>query len=207
MNSGNNAKSIMIQYCRKLYDKGLMPGKDGNVSLRVDQEMVIVTPSGVCKGTVTEDELVFMKVTGEVISGSKQSSETPMHLAAYKIRKDAGAVIHAHRRSIGAFALAGKPIDTRYAPFAYLHLGKIGSVPYITPGSAGLHEAVAEALSSGHAAIILLSHGSLVIGRDIQDAVEKLDMLEAYADMLLKAQLLGGAKILSDKELGEITQG
>lgn len=200
------ARRVLVEYCRRLYDKGYVPGIDGNVSVRADGDRVLVTPTGVSKGSVTEEELSLLSLSGEFISGRKPSSETPMHLAALNV-SGADAVIHAHSPNIGAFALAGEPIDTRCAPFAYIHLGVVGEVPYITPGSREFHEAVETALKEGSRALILFGHGSLVAGRDIGEAFDMLDLFEAYAGMLLRAQLLGGAKPLLDEELKLIKGG
>ncbi len=201
------ARKLLIEYCRKLYGKGYVPGIDGNVSIRVDGGKALVTPSGVCKGTVIEEELSLVSLSGEFISGKKPSSETPMHLAAFRADSSAAAVIHAHSPNIGAFALAGEPIDTRCAPFAYIHLGIVGEVPYITPGSREFHEAVEKALNEGAHALLLFGHGSLVTGRCIEEAFNNLDLFEAYAEMLLKAQLLGGAKTLTNGELKQVKGG
>jgi L-fuculose-phosphate aldolase len=203
----DEARSVIIAYCRRLYDKGFVPGVDGNVSLRVDGGRALVTPTGVCKGAVTEEQLSLLSLEGKHISGDRPSSETPMHLAAYRRRADVNACIHAHSPNIGAFALAGEPVDTRYAPFAYIHLGIIGEVGYITPGTAEFHEAVEAAAGGGARALILFGHGSLVLGRDMREAFERLDLFEAYAGMLLRAQLLGGAKPLSDAELLRVKGG
>lgn len=198
----------LIEYCRLIYDRGFLPGIDGNVSVRVDEDTVLVTPTGISKRTVTENELVYIKVEGQIISGNNSpSSETPMHLEAYRQRKEVGAVIHAHSCSIGAFAFAGKTLDTRSAPFAHFHIGTVGEVPYITPGSPALHKKVREAYESGCRALILMNHGSIVLGSNLKDAYQRLDMLEAYARMLLDAQILGGAKLLTGEELREITGG
>lgn len=199
------ARKVLVGYCRKLYDKGYVPGIDGNISIRLDGDKALITPTGVSKSAVIEEDLALLSLSGEHISGKRPSSETPMHLAALNVR--GGAVIHAHSPNIGAFALAGEPIDTRCAPFAFIHLGIIGEVPYITPGTHEFHKAVEDAVKSGSNALILFGHGSLVIGRDLEDAFNKLDLFEAYAGMLLKAQLLGGAKALSDEELKQVKGG
>lgn len=75
------ARKTMIEYCRILYDKGYVPGIDGNISVRVDGDKALITPTGVSKRTVTEEELALVSLSGEFISGKKPSSETPMHLA------------------------------------------------------------------------------------------------------------------------------
>lgn len=201
------AREVLIEYCRRLYDKGYVPGIDGNVSVRVDGGNALITPAGVCKGTVTQEELALLSLSGEHISGNKPSSETPMHLTALRTDNNVGAVIHAHSPNIGAFALAGKPIDTRCAPFAYIHIGVVEDVPYITPGSREFHDTVEKVLKEGAHALLLFGHGSLVTGCDLGEAFNKLDLFEAYAGMLLRAQLLGGAKTLTNEELKQVKGG
>lgn len=204
----NEARKAVAEYCRRLYEKGFLPGKDGNISARVDPGLIIVTPTGVSKENITEDLLVCLNLSGDVVSGTtKPTSEAKMHIAAYRARPDAGAVIHAHSENIGAFVLARKAIDTRCAPFAYIHLGMIGQVPYITPGTPELHKTVEEELLKGYRALQLMGHGSIVLGADLGEAFERLDLLESFAGMLLKAQTIGGAKVMTKEELDSIIGG
>jgi L-fuculose-phosphate aldolase len=200
-------RSVIIECCRRLYDRGFFPGVDGNVSLRVDGGRMLITPTGVCKGTVSERQLSLMSLEGEHISGDKPSTEAQMHIAAFKRREEINACIHAHSPNIGAFALTGEPVDTRCAPYAYMHLGIIGEVKYMTPGTAGLHETVGTELDRGFTALLLFGHGSLVLGSDMQEAFERIDLFESYAGTLLRAQLLGGAKALDDDELFKVRSG
>jgi L-fuculose-phosphate aldolase len=198
----------VAEICRTLYEKGYMPGVDGNISMRVDENHAIVTPSGVCKGRVKEDQLVLMSLSGEKIKGDlKPTSEAPMHMAVYALRPDVNAVIHAHSPNAVAWAMTRRPLDTRYAPFAYYHLGTVGLVPYLASGSPELHRAVADEIKTGGCAMMLASHGTMVLGADMQDAFAKADLLESYCDMLIKALALGGACVLTDKELNELHAG
>lgn len=204
----NTQRERLSEYCRKLYRRGFMPGIDGNVSARLDSRHALVTPAGVCKERITPNALVLMALTGENLSdGLCPTSEAPMHLAAYRRRPDIGAVIHAHSVNATAFALARRRIDTRHAPFAFAHLGAIEYVPYCTPGSPALHEAVEAAFAKGHKALLLESHGMLTAGRDLPEAFALADLFEAYAGMLIRAQLLGGAYTLGGDELSKIRGG
>ena len=204
----SQVRKTMIEYCRRLYDKGYMPGIDGNVSMRVDEKTAIVTPSGVCKGDVTEDQLVLMSLSGEVLKGDmKPTTEAPMHLAAFLYNSSAGAVIHAHSPNAVAYSMARRPLDTRCAPFAYEHLGTVGLVPYITPGTVEFHQAVAQQIKDGRMAMLLCSHGAMVLGTDMHEAFVTLDLVEAYSEMMIKAALIGGAYVLSDAELSQIVSG
>lgn len=201
------AREALAECCRRLYGKGFLPGMDGNISVRVGEDSALITPSGVSKAKITGDMLVHMRLSGEVISGGRPSSEASMHLAVYRSRSDAGAVIHAHSPNIGAFAVSGKRIDTRCTAFSYFHLGEIAEVPYITPGSAEFHSAVGQRVSEGYNSFLLYGHGSLALGSDIEDAFARMDLFEAFAGMLIKAEALGGAKPLSAEDLAKITGG
>ena len=112
-----------------------------------------------------------------------------------------------HSPYANSFALAMKPIDTKYAPFAHFHLGEAGYVEYRTPGSPEFHAAVGSCIEEGHIAIVLASHGTMVLGRDIPAAFAKADLLENYAKMLIHAKTLGGAYKLDDKQLHDIVSG
>ena len=207
MKESEDRKEV-IEFCRRLYDKGHMPGIDGNVSMRLDSDRAIVTPAGVSKGRVTEDQLVLMSISGEQLKGDmKPSSETPMHLAAFQHRPEVGAVIHAHSPNAVAWSMTHRPLDTRYTPFAHHHLGAVGMIPYITPATAKFHCAVTEQMKSGYKAMLLASHGAMVVGTDMHEAFVTIDLLEAYCGMLIKALTLGGAYVLTGKELDEITSG
>lgn len=208
MNRKTNARKTVIEYCRKLYDKGYLPGVDGNISMKVDDSTILITPSGVSKQIVTQDDLVLVNLSGKSIDEHKKPSvETAMHLAAYNGNSAINAVFHTHSSSVTAFALARKKIDTCCAPFAHYHLGIVDNVCYSPPGSDELHANAAASIKSGHITLLLESHGSLVLGTDMQDAFVKADLLENYADMLIKAKLLGDAHVLTDEEISEICVG
>lgn len=204
----NEKKTQIIQYCRKLYDKGYLPGLDGNISMRADENSILITPSGMGKDIVTEYDLVLVGLDGETLSSNDNPSiETPMHIAAYKQSKEINAVIHMHSPYATTFALARHTIDTRYAPFAHVHLGEIGYVSYNAPGSEVFHEEVTGFFKNGHKVMLLESHGSIVLAENMESAYAKADLLENYAMMLLSAKALGGAKMLSEEELKNIYAG
>lgn len=204
----SEARAQAAEFCRRLYDKGFMPGIDGNVSIRLDGERALVTPTGISKRRVTAEQLVLMSLSGERLKGDLQpSSEAPMHLGVYRHRPDVGAVVHTHSPNATAWAMTHRPLDTRYAPFSHIHLGAVGHVPYLSPGSAAFHQAVAEQVMAGHSAMMLCSHGAMTLGTDLDEAFDRMDLMEAYCGMLFKAAALGGAYLLTDRELDEITGG
>ena len=200
-------RETLIEYCGRLYDKGLLPGIDGNVSARAGEDTMLITPSGKGKDTLRPKDLVLMDMFGSVIGDGMPSTEAPMHIEAYRKSLNTGAVIHMHSPYANSFALARQPIDTKYAPFAHFHLGEAGYVEYITPGSPDFHNAVGRCIEEGHIAIVLESHGTMVLGPDIPSAFAKADLLENFAKMLIHAKTLGGAYKLGDDQLHDIVSG
>lgn len=208
MGNQSKVKETIIANCRKLYDKGYLPGIDGNISMKVDDETIFITPSGVAKDVVTQDDLVLVSLDGQVLGGQKKPSiETPMHIAAYNNQSSVTAVIHSHSPNVAAFAIARKKIDTRFATFAHFHLGEVGYVPYSAVNNGTFLDDVASLMKNGHISILLENHGSVVLGTDMHDAYAKVDLLDNYAGMLIKASSLGGAHALTDKEISDIDAG
>lgn len=207
MSRESKARKQLVQYCRKLYDRGFLPGIDGNISMRLDEQSILITPSGISKQVVKPSELVKIGLSGEVLcKGKLPSIETNMHLAVYN-NSDNNAVCHVHSPNATSHALCKKNIDTRYAPFAYYHLGIVGYVRYLAAGSDELHREVVSFIKNKHKVILLESHGVMVLGSDMQDAFAKTDLLESYAGMLINADSLGGAHMLTDAQLDELHGG
>jgi L-fuculose-phosphate aldolase len=207
MSRESKARKTLVAYCRKFYDKGYVPGIDGNISMRLDETSFLITPSGVSKELVKPSEIVRISMTGEVLEKDKKPSiETNMHMAVYN-NSDMNAVCHVHSPNAVAHALARVNIDTRYAPFAYYHLGIVGYVPYYPSGGEQLHREIVAFIKNKHKVILLETHGLMVMGADIQKAFAKTDLLETYAGMLMKAESLGGAVRLTDAQLNELHGG
>lgn len=207
MSRESKARKELVQYCRKLYEKGFLPGIDGNLSMRVDDKSILITPSGISKKIVKPSELVRISLSGDVLCKDKwPSKETNMHLAVYN-NSDNNAAFHVHSPNATSHALCKKNIDTRYAPFAYYHLGVVGYVHYLPAGSDELHREVVSFIKNKHKVILLESHGVMVLGSNMQDAFAKTDLLESYAGMLINADSLGGAQMLTDAQLSELHGG
>ena len=207
MSNEKRARKELVRYCRKTYEKGWVPGFDGNISMRLDEKSILITPSGVSKELVGPSELVRISMSGDMIcKGKRPSIETNMHLAVYN-NSDMNAVFHVHSPNAVSHALARVNIDTRYAPFAYYHLGEVGYVPYYASGGQELHREVVSFIKNKHKVILLESHGVMVLGQSMQDAFAKTDLLESYAGMLIKTKSLGGAHMLTDAQLSELHGG
>jgi L-fuculose-phosphate aldolase len=207
MSKEKRARKELCAYCRKIYDKGFVPGIDGNISMRLSETSFLITPSGISKQLLKPSDMVKIDMTGQVLDkGKRPSIETNMHLAVYN-HSTSNAVCHVHSPNAVVFALSRKNIDTRYAPFAYYHLGEVGYVPYYTSGGQELHGEIVAYIKNKHKVMLLESHGVIVTGDSIGDAFAKTDLLETYAGMLLKCEAIGGAKRLTDAQLSELHGG
>ncbi len=203
-------RAAIIEVGRLLYQKGLVTATDGNISVRVENGH-LVTASGVSKGFLTPEQLIFIDHEGhQPPRGPAVSSEDLMHAAIYRRRPDVQAVIHAHPPFATAFAVARIPLDSRILAEAVVVLGTIPLTRYATPGTAELANIVAEGLANGNAAL-LANHGAITVGQTLTQAHHRMETLEHVARIAVMARLLGGARELSsfdvDQLLGSTTGG
>jgi L-fuculose-phosphate aldolase len=193
----------MVQVCRMLHRKNYLAATDGNVSVRLG-DRVLVTPSGINKGLMEADQVITVDLEGRVVRGEGQpTSEIRMHLLAYKLRPDVGAVVHAHLPYATACTLAGISLLEPILPEVVITLGGIPTAPYATPGSAEVPEAVRGFLQEFDA-ILLSRHGAMTVGRDVMDAYNKMEKLEHTARVVLAARLQGPVRPLPEAEVEKL---
>lgn len=201
MNTELKLRKELSYITQEIYNKGYTPPLNGNMSVRLDEKHILITPSYVCKSLVTEDRLLKVNFDLEVIGCDvKPSIETGMHLAIYRQRPDINAVIHAHPRHISTFAVARRPIDISIMPESVYLLGAVKCINYFMPGSTELRDAV-ESCAADYDAYLLYNHGMITVGRDIFEAYYRLETLELCAELELKAEAIGGAKGLPEQEV------
>lgn len=192
----DDVRRQIVQVCRRLYARGLIAGPDGNVSVRISSDHVVVTPRGFSKADVEEHDLVMVTLEGTRIGGRHEaSSEVAMHLAAYRARTDVMAVVHAHPPAATAFAVAGLGLPGDVLPELTLQLGEVPLVPYATPGTAALPDSMAPWLPN-HDAFLLANHGATTFGRTLGEAHQRMESVEHCANILLTARLLGRVNAL-----------
>jgi len=191
------AREQLIAFCRLGWQKGYLAATDGNLSVRLGADRVLITPAGRSKAMLHESDLVEVDLEGRVQGqDGRPSAEMAMHLVVYQIRPDVMAVVHAHPPLAGAFGLAGRELDLSALPEAMVHLGQAPTVPYATPGGAELAEAVRPYLDRNNA-VLLSHHGTLTFGPDLETAWAYTEKLESAAQVLWAAESLGGATPLS----------
>jgi L-fuculose-phosphate aldolase len=194
----NNSSEIelrraIVTYGRLCYERHLMTANDGNISARVADDHILITPSGISKGRMDVDDLILLDLAGNVIStksGLKPSSETPMHLEVYRQRADIRAVLHAHPIFATVLTVAGFDFPSDVLPEVLLTLGDVPVTAYATPSS---HEdaEVIRPFIQNHNALLLRQHGSLTVGKDLEEALINLERVEHVAEVFWRAQMLG----------------
>ena len=191
----------IIEVGRRLYGRGYVASNDGNISIRLDDQRILATPTGVSKGFMTPDMLVVTDMTGKKLSGERHaSSELKMHMAVYQLRPDVHAVVHAHPPLATAFAVAGIALDRAVLAEVITTLGSIPIADYATPSTADLPAAVSKYVKA-HDGILMANHGALTAGSDVMGAYYKMETIEHFAQISLVARLLGGERVLSREEV------
>ena len=180
---------------------GLIAGADGNVSVRLAGNRVLVTPRGLLKSELSPDDLVEVDLTGSRLDGYREATtELDLHLRAYRQRKECGAVVHAHPPTATAFAVAGEGLSGDVLPEIALLMGEVPCVPYATSGTTALGDA-AEPFLARHVAILLANHGALTWGQDLTQARIRMESLEHAARILLTARTLGRVSRLTREQI------
>lgn len=186
----------MVAIGRRMADRGLVSGTDGNLSIRLADGLILTTPTGRRKGELRPDELVVVDAGGAVIGPGRPSSELPLHLRVYAERPDVCAVVHAHPPYTTAFAVARKPVPSAILPEVLLTIGEVALAPYGTPSTDEVPDRLAPLLT-GHECFVMMNHGALCLGPDLLTAYNRLETLELAARVFILAQEIGGAKALN----------
>lgn len=189
--TGSPERAAIVRVCRRLYERGLIAGPDGNVSLRLANGDILVTPAGLSKVDVTEDDLVVVDAkSGDARGSHAPSSEFAMHRRIYAVRPDVMAVVHAHPPTATGFAVAGESFVAPVLPEVILQMGRVPLVGYATPGTEALADLI-EPVVREHDAFLMANHGATTVGRTLDAAHQRMESLEHAAKILLAARLLG----------------
>lgn len=197
---------IRKQICdigKRIYMNGFVAANDGNITVKIGENELIATPTGVSKGFMTPDMLIKVNMKGEVLNTSgkyKPSSELKMHLRIYEERKDVNSVVHAHPPYATSFAIAGIPLSKPIMPEAVIALGCVPIAEYGTPSTEEIPDAVQKFLDN-YDAVLLENHGALTYGTDLINAYYKMESLEFYAKLTFISTLLGGPKELNEHQV------
>lgn len=188
-----NKVKEFLHFCHLLHTKGYVSGSGGNVSLKID-DRIVITPTGRALGLLTEEDLVWIEADGTYTNG-KPSKEVHLHLACYAARPEVTAVVHVH--SLYSIAVTCRkdvdPVDCmpHYTPGYSMRIGALPVLPYNTPGSKALAEDVERVLSSRNS-VLLQNHGLVTCGKSLEEAFDIMEEVEKNAHL---HYILGGKGI------------
>lgn len=203
-NAEKQSRLDLVRFSKWLYRLGFMPGTSGNLSVRLDDHRLLVTPTGCSKYLLTRDDMVIVDLDGRHLAGSRKvTSEIDMHLTIYRHRQDVEAVVHAHPMIATAFACAGRALDQILCQEAAMTLGAVPLAPYATTGTAEVAASLVPFLSD-HQVILLANHGVVSYGPSLLDAFLKMETVEHLAHIHLAAHQLGTATLLKQEQLDQL---
>src|SRR5881296_1941534 len=194
-------RADIVEIGRRMYARGYTASNDGNISVRLGSDRLLMTPKGVCKGFMTAEMMCITDLEGRKLQGDRDpSSELLMHLEIYRQRQDAQAVVHAHPPTATGFAVAGIPLDRAVLAEVVTTLGSIPIAEYGTPSTPELPEAVRKYIKA-HDGLLLANHGALTVAGDVFAAYFKMETIEHFAKISLVARQLGREHLLSREEV------
>lgn len=206
--SRDSKAELLCKLCHSLFDRGYSVGGAGNVSVRLDDGGFLVTPTGGSLGRIIPADLAEIDVDGKPVPGPKPSKEFSFHLALFATRPQAGAIVHLHSTYLTALScLEDLPTDNALRPFTPYYVMRVGYmpvIPYYRPGAPEIGRDLAIAAKAHDCnAFLLASHGVVVLGKDLEDAVNNAEELEETARL---AFILRGEKIryLTERDIAEL---
>ncbi len=191
-------RDALVSRARSLYDRGYAHGSSGNLSVRLE-DGILITPTGSSLGRLEPARLAKVDADGTPLSGDAPSKEAFLHLAMYAQRPTAHAIVHLHCTcAVAVSCLVHDDPRNVLPPLTAYHVMRVGTlplIPYYRPGDRALAEAVGRA-AARHRAVLLANHGPVVSGKSLDDAVDSAEELEQTAKLAL---------LLTDRKLSLLT--
>jgi L-fuculose-phosphate aldolase len=204
MPSERQHRLAIVQYGRRLHDNRFVAATDGNLSVRLDENRLLVTPTCMSKGMMRPVDMVIVDMEGNRLAGKRRvSSEIGMHLLIYRLRPDVRGIVHAHPPTATGFAASGFDLNRPLVCEVVLGLGSIPLARYGTPGTPELTDALAP-LIPDHDAILMANHGVVTFGSSLENAYMKMETVEHFARIALVTHLLGHEQPLGEKEVEKL---
>lgn len=176
---------------KSMFDRGLTCGASGNISARLSDGTVLITPTGRALGFLDPARISHMDADFRLLSGDPPTKETPLHSAFYETRTGTGAVVHLHStHSVAVSMLPGTDPESvlpPLTPYSIMRVGRVKLLPFFLPGDPAMGDAV-RGLAGKRSAVLLANHGPVVAGRDLWAAVFAMEELEETAKLALLTQ-------------------
>jgi L-fuculose-phosphate aldolase len=196
----------IVQYGRMLHESGFVAATDGNLSVRLDDKRLLVTPTCTSKGRMRASDMVIVDMEGKRLAGKRRvSSEIGMHLLIYQLRPDVRGIVHAHPPTATGFAASGLDLNRPLVCEVVVGLGSIPLARYGTPGTPELTDAL-EPLIPHHEAILMANHGVVTFGSSLESAYMKMETVEHFAKIALVTHLLGNEQPLGEQEVQKLQE-
>jgi L-fuculose-phosphate aldolase len=194
----------IVRYGRTLHEKGFVAAMDGNLSVMLKQDRILVTPTGLSKGSMRPADLVIVDLEGKQVAGRRHvTSEIGMHLMIYRTRADVKAIVHAHPPTATGFAAAGIALTEPLVCEVVMGLGCIPLARYGTPGTAELAQSL-EPYVPKYDAILMSNHGVVAYGDTLEHAYMKMETVEHFAQISLVTHMLGRQQPLQEREIEKL---
>lgn len=200
------AREAICRFGRSLFERGLTPGSSGNISLRLSDGGLLVTPTNASLGFLDPARLTRLDADGRLVSGDAPTKEMPLHAALYETRRSAGAVVHLHSTHAVAVTMLPDIDPSAVLPpltaYSVMRCGRVALLPYFRPGDPAVADAI-RGLAGRHSAVLLSNHGPVVAGETLEAAVFATEELEETAKLHLL--LLGlNPRLLSPDQVAEL---
>src|ERR1700734_3273666 len=204
MPSARQYRREMVDFGHMLHQRGYVAATDGNLSVRLDDERIMVTPTCMSKSMLRTSDMVVVDLEGRRLAGNRDvSSELAMHLLIYRLRADVKGIVHAHPPTATGFAAAGLALNQPLVCEVVIGLGSIPLAKYGTPGTPELTRGL-EPLIPQYDAILMSNHGVVAYGVDLHSAYMKMETVEHFAQIALVTHLLGKQQPLGSVELEKL---
>lgn len=201
-------KKMMCEVGQRIWQRGFCAGNEGNHSVRISDDRVLCTPTGISKGFLNPEDICVVDMEGKQVEanarGRKRTSEVLVHLAIYKHMPQVKAVIHSHPPHAVAFCLANIPLPEGIHPEAEVFLGRTVFAEYATPGGPDLPQSFLHKLTPETTTILMANHGSVSLGGDLIDAYYKLEILDNYCKQLILTKQLGKVNVLNPRQMEDL---
>ncbi len=201
-------RQALVEFGRSLFMRGYAAGGAGNVSVRLDEQRILATPSGSCLGRLNEETLSVVDFSGSLLSGAKASKEVMFHLALYQGDPSCGSVVHLHSTWTTLLScradLDPEQVIRPCTPYFVMKVGKVQVIPYYPPGDLRIAAALAE-WAGQRSAFLLQNHGPVVVGPTLAAAVDLMEEFEESArlDYLLRGR---DVRFLTAEEISHLEQ-
>lgn len=204
MPTEHKSRKQIVAFGRMLHERGYVAAMDGNLSVRLDENRILATPTAMSKGMMRTSDLVIVDLDGDQLAGRRHvSSEIGMHLLIYRLRPDIRGIVHAHPPTATGFAAAGMALNKPLVCEVVIGLGSIPLAKYGTPGTPELAGAL-EPLVPDYDAILMSNHGVVAYADSLEHAYMKMETVEHFAKIALVTHVLGRQQPLAGEELEKL---